>query len=84
MVSMKVAAHQEEKNEKTGKIEAREERKQSTDFKEAVCCPSASFRGQHSKKMVSVKGVLGVTGTLIKANSHFYPALMGSGAAPPR
>ena len=39
---MNVAAHQEkEKNEKTSKREAGEERKQSTDFKKAVCCPSA-------------------------------------------
>ena len=36
---MNVVAH-EEKNEKTGKREVREERKQSIDFKEAVCCPS--------------------------------------------
>ena len=38
---MNVAAHQEKKNEKTGKKEAGEERKQSIDFKEAACCPSA-------------------------------------------
>ena len=39
---MNVAAHhKKEKNEKTGKREAGEERKQSTDFKEAACCPSA-------------------------------------------
>ena len=39
---MKVAAHWEKKkNEKTGKKETGQERKRSTDFKEAVCCPSA-------------------------------------------
>ena len=38
---MNVAAHQEkEKNEKTGKRKAGEERKQA-DFKEAACYPSA-------------------------------------------
>ena len=36
---MKVSACQE--NEKTGNCEEGEEIKQSTDFKEAVCCPSA-------------------------------------------
>ena len=37
---MNVAAHQEkEKNEKTGKREAGEERKQSADLKRAACCP---------------------------------------------
>ena len=47
---MNVSAHQEKKeNEKTkkGKREAREKkkRKQATDFKEAVCCPSAVVQG---------------------------------------
>ena len=40
-VRMNVAAHQQKKNEKTGKSQAGEERKQSTDFTEAACCPSA-------------------------------------------
>ena len=41
-VRMNVAAHQEkEKDEKTGKIKAGEERRQVTDVKEATCCPSA-------------------------------------------
>ena len=42
---MNVTAYQEkEKNEeaRTGKRNAGEERKQATDFKEALCCPSAS------------------------------------------
>ena len=41
-VRMNVASHQEkEKNEKACKREAGEERKRVTNFKEAVCCPSA-------------------------------------------
>ena len=40
-VRINVAAHQEkEKNEKTGKREAGEDRKQSNNFKEAACCSS--------------------------------------------
>ena len=47
---MNVNAHQEkETNEKTktGKRRAGEKRKkkQATDFKEAVCCPSAAVQG---------------------------------------
>ena len=45
---MNVTAHQEKKkNEetKTGKRRAEEKRKQETDFKEAVCCPSAVVQG---------------------------------------
>ena len=41
---MSVTVHQEKrKNEetKTGKRRAGEKRKQTTDFKEAVCCPTA-------------------------------------------
>ena len=30
-----------------------------------------SFKGLHGKKMVCVRGVRGITGTLGKANSHF-------------
>ena len=43
-----------------------------------------SFRGQHDKKMVCVRGVPGVTGTLGKANSHCNPAQTESGTAPTR
>ena len=47
---MNVTAHQEKKkNEETkkGKREAgeKEMRKQATDFKEAVCCPTAIVQG---------------------------------------
>ena len=84
---MNVAAHQEkEKNEKTGKSKTREERKQATDLKETACCPSAVVQRQHDKKMVCVRRcwVLGETGTLGKANSHFDPTQMGPRTAPPR
>ena len=43
-----------------------------------------SFRGQHGKKMLSVRGVFGVTGTLVKTNSNFNPTLTGLGTASPR
>ena len=43
-----------------------------------------SFRGQHGEKMVCARGVLGVTVTLGKANSHFDPTQTGLGTAPPR
>ena len=48
---MNVTAHQEkEENEETNKGkrgagEMKEKRKQATDFKDAVCCPSAVVQG---------------------------------------
>ena len=53
---MNVTAHQEkEENEETKKSKRgageKKKRKQATDFKEAVCCSSRSFRGKHSEKM---------------------------------
>ena len=55
---MNVTAHQgKEENEETekGKRGAGEmkekKRKQATDFKDAVCCPSAVVQGQYSEKM---------------------------------
>ena len=45
---MNVTAHQEKvenKETKTGKRRAEEKRKQATNFKEAVCCPSAVVQG---------------------------------------
>ena len=81
---MNVAAHQEnEKNEKTGKRKTGEERRQ-IDFKEAACYPSAVVQGAARQKMVCVRGVPGVTGTLGKANSYFNPIQTGLGTAPPR
>ena len=83
-VRINVAAHQEkEKNEKTGKRRAGEERRQA-DFKEAACYPSAVVQGAARQKMVCVRGVPWVTGTLGKAKSHFNPTQMGLGTAPPR
>ena len=46
---MNVAAHQKEKNEKTGKRKAGEERRQA-DFKEAACYPSAGVQGVEQQK----------------------------------
>ena len=77
---MSIAVHQDkEKNEKTGKRKAGEERRQKTDFKEAACCPSAVVQGQHGEKRVCVGGVPRETGTLGKANSHFDPTKQGWG-----
>ena len=43
---MNITAHQEKKEEtKAGVNKAREGRRQATDFKEAVCCPSAVGQG---------------------------------------
>ena len=42
-----------------------------------------SFRGLRGEKMVCVRGVPGVTGTLSNVNSHFDPTQTGSGTAPP-
>ena len=47
---MNIATRQEkEKNEKTGKKKAGEERKQAN-FKDAVCCPSAVVQGAARRK----------------------------------
>ena len=59
---MNVAA-QQEKNEKTGKKKAGEERKQRLISKRLRAALPRSFRGQHGEKMVCVKGVPVVTGT---------------------
>ena len=55
---MNVTAHQEKgKNEetKTGKRRAGGERKQATDFKEAVCCPSAVVQGTAERNIVCAR-----------------------------
>ena len=79
---MNVAAHQEkEKNEKTGKRKAGED---ESILKRLHAIFLWSFRGLHGEKMICVRGVPGVTGTLGKANSHFYPTQTGLGTAPPR
>ena len=84
MVRINVAAHQEkEKNEKTGKRKAGEERRQ-TAFKEAACYPFLVVQGVHDEKMVCVRGMSGVTGILGKTNSHFNPTQTRLGTALPR
>ena len=83
---MNVAAHQEKKkNEKTGKRKEEKQRRHA-DFEEAACYSSAVVQGGglHGEKMVCVRGVPGVTGTLGKANSHFNPTQTGLGTALPR
>ena len=78
---MNVAAHQEKKkNEKMGKRKAGEKRRQ-VDLKKLRATPSTVVQGLHRKKMVCVRGVPGVTGTLGRANSHFDQTQMGFGTA---
>ena len=53
-VGMNVTAHQEKEQSeetKTSKKRAGEKRKQATNFKEAVCCPSAVGQRAASRKM---------------------------------
>ena len=81
---MNIAAHQEkEKNEKTGKRKAGEERRQD-DFKDAACYPSAVVQGAARQKNGLCERVPGVTGTLGKTNSHFDPTQTRLGTPPPR
>ena len=75
------AAHQDkEKNEKTGKKKAAEDR---LILKRLRATLLRSFRGLHGEKMVCVRGVPDVTGTLWKASSHFNPTQTGLGTALP-
>ena len=79
---MNVATHQEkEKNEKMSKRKEEEDR---SILKRLGATLLQSFRGLHGEKMLCVRGVPGVTGTLGKANSHFNPTQAGLGTAPPR
>ena len=74
---MNVATHQEkEKDEKTGKKKAGEDR---PILKRLRTTFLRSFRGLHGEKMVCLRGVPGVTGSLGKANSHFDPTQTGRG-----
>ena len=74
---MNVATHQErEKDEKTVKRKAGEDR---PILKRLRATLLRSFRELHGEKMVCVRGVPGVTGTLGKANSHFDPTQTGQG-----
>ena len=74
---MNIATHQEkEKNEKTVKRKAGKVR---PILKRLRATFLRLFRGLHSKKMVCVREVPGVTGTLGKTNSHFDPNQTGRG-----
>ena len=74
---MNVATHQEkEKNEKTFKRKAGED---WPNLKRLRATLLRSFRGLHGEKMVCVRGVPRVTGTLGKAKSHFDPTQTGWG-----
>ena len=71
---MNVATHQEkEENEKTVK------RKDKPILKRLRATLLQWFRGLHGEKMVCVRGMPWVTGTLGKANSHFDPTQTGRG-----
>ena len=70
---MDVAAHQKkEKNEKRAR-ERQEKREDRPTLKRLRATLLLWFSGLHSKKMVCVSGVPGVTATLGKASSHFDP-----------
>ena len=72
---MNVATHQEkEKNKKTVKGKAGEDR---PILKRLRATLLRSFKGLHGEKIICVRGVLGVTGILGKANSHFNPTQTG-------
>ena len=74
---MNVATDQEkEKDDKTGKRKEGEDR---PILKRLSATLLRSFRGLHGEKMLCVRGVLGVTGTLGKANSYFDPTQTGRG-----
>ena len=74
---MNVANHQKkEKNEKTFKRKAGEDRPISKRLRATLL---QSFRGLHGEKMLCVRGVPGVTGSLGKANSDFDPNQTGRG-----
>ena len=82
---MNVAAHQEKmENDDAEKREAGKEKRQATDFKETECFPSAVVQRAARRKNDWMRRVLGVTGTLRKANNHFKPPQTGSGTATPR
>ena len=81
---MNVAAHHEkEKNEKTGKRKAGEERRQA-DFKEAACCPSAVVQGAAQRKNGLCEKSARGNWDPGKANSHFDPTQTGLRTTPLR
>ena len=77
---MNIAANQEkEKNEKTSKRKAEKEKTGRSISKKLRAVLLQLSRWQHGEKMVCVRGVPGVTGTLGKANSYFDPIQTGWG-----
>ena len=63
------------------KREAGEENKrQETNFKDTECCASTVV--QQAARQKIMREMLGVTGTLGKANSHFVPLQTGLETAP--
>ena len=73
---MNVAANQQKKkNEetKTRNREAGEERKRATDFKEAVCCPSAVVQGATRQENGLCKGSVWGNRDLPEGQQSFQP-----------
>ena len=76
---MNVATHHEkEKNEKTSKRKEGVKRRQPI-LKRLRATLLRSIRGLHGEKMVYVRGMPRVAGTIGKANSHFDPTQTGRG-----
>ena len=81
---MNVAAYQEkEKNKKTGKRKTKKREDRPT-LKRLCVTLLWLFRRLHGEKVVCVREVPGVTGTLRKANSHFNPTQTELGTALPQ
>ena len=81
---MSVFTHQEKQtNDKTARG-MQEKRENKPILKRLRVTLLWLFRGLHGKKMVCVRGVPGVPGTIGKANNHFNPTQMGLGTAPPQ
>ena len=81
---MNVAAHQEkEKNKKTGKRKAGEDRRQA-DFKEAACYPSAVVQGAARRKNGLCEESARGNWDPHESQQPFQPNPNGSGTAPPR
>ena len=57
--------------------ERQEKREDRAILKRLCATLLRSFRGPHGEKMVCVRGVPGVTGTLGMVNSYFNPTQMG-------
>ena len=65
--------------------EWQEKRENSQPISKRLCAALLrSLKGRHGEEVVCARGVLGVTGTLGKANSHLDPTQTESETAPPR